>query len=283
MTCIDTAPMYGFGHSEKIVGKAIAGRRNEVVVMTKCGLRWDRTDGPFFFDAADTDGKTYPIHRVLKPDSIIAECEWSLKRLGVERIDLYQCHWPDKSTPIADTIGALMKLKEQGKIRAIGVSNFTPAMMDECLRAGDLASDQPQYSLLERGAEADVLPFCREKNVGVIVYRPLEQGILTGKVTMDREFPPGDLRVGVPWFKKANRKRVLDALETIRPIADAHAATLGQLVINWTIREPGVTSAIVGARNAAQAKENAGALAFALSDSERATIRRTFEEIGAPV
>ncbi|HNZ38053.1 MAG TPA: aldo/keto reductase [Candidatus Latescibacteria bacterium] len=280
---IDTAPMYGFGHSEEIVGKALKGIRDKVIVATKCGLRWNRTDGDFHFVAQDEQNRSHQIYKVLKPDSIIEECELSLKRLNVDVIDLYQCHWPDTTTPIADTMGALMKLKEQGKIRAIGVSNFTPAMMRECLNTAPLASDQPKYSLLAREIEADVLPFCRENNIGVIVYSPLAQGLLTGKVTMDRQFAPGDLRVNTPWFQPQNRQRVLDALGRIRPIADAHRATLGQVAINWVINTPGVTSAIVGARNAAQVRENVHAAEFRLSEEEQSFIRSTFESLGKPV
>lgn len=280
---IDTAPMYGFGHSEEIVGKALKGIRDKVIVATKCGLRWNRTDGDFHFVAQDEQNRSHQIYKVLKPDSIIEECDLSLKRLNVDVIDLYQCHWPDTTTPIADTMGALMKLKEQGKIRAIGVSNFTPAMMRECLNTAPLASDQPKYSLLAREIEADVLPFCRENNIGVIVYSPLAQGLLTGKVTMDRQFAPGDLRVNTPWFQPQNRQRVLDALGRIRPIADAHRATLGQVAINWVINTPGVTSAIVGARNAAQVRENVHAAEFRLSEEEQSFIRSTFESLGKPV
>ncbi|OQB41332.1 MAG: General stress protein 69 [Candidatus Latescibacteria bacterium ADurb.Bin168] len=280
---IDTAPMYGFGHSEEIVGKALKGIRDKVIVATKCGLRWNRTDGDFHFVAQDEQNRSHRIYKVLKPDSIIEECELSLKRLNVDVIDLYQCHWPDTTTPIADTMGALMKLKEQGKIRAIGVSNFTPAMMRECLTAAPLASDQPKYSLLAREIEADVLPFCRENGIGVIVYSPLAQGLLTGKVTMDRQFAPGDLRVNTPWFQPQNRQRVLDALGRIRPIADAHRATLGQVAINWVINAPGVTSAIVGARNAAQVRENVHAAEFRLSEEEQSFIRSTFESLGKPI
>ena len=280
---IDTAPMYGFGHSEEIVGKALKGIRDKVIVATKCGLRWNRTDGDFHFVAQDEQNRSHRIYKVLKPDSIIEECELSLKRLNVDVIDLYQCHWPDTTTPIADTMGALMKLKEQGKIRAIGVSNFTPAMMRECLTTAPLASDQPKYSLLAREIEADVLPFCRENGIGVIVYSPLGQGLLTGKVTMDRQFAPGDLRVNTPWFQPQNRQRVLDALGRIRPIADAHRATLGQVAINWVINTPGVTSAIVGARNAAQVRENVHAAEFRLSEEEQSFIRSTFESLGKPV
>jgi aryl-alcohol dehydrogenase-like predicted oxidoreductase len=279
---IDTAPMYGFGHSEEVVGTAIKGIRDRVIVATKCGLRWNRVDGEFHFVAQDTENKSHQIFKVLKADSIVEECELSLRRLGIDTIDLYQCHWPDLSTPLDETMTALLRLKEQGKIRAIGVSNFTPAMMETSLKTAPVASDQPKYSLLARDIEADVLPFCKQSNIGLIVYSPIAQGLLTGKVTMDRQFAPGDLRVNTPWFKPENRQRVLDALGKIKPIADAHSATLGQVAINWIINTPGVTSAIVGARTAEQVKENVDATRFALSEQERLHIGDVFDALGKP-
>jgi aryl-alcohol dehydrogenase-like predicted oxidoreductase len=219
---------------------------------------------------------------VLKKDSILEECEASLRRLGVETIDLYQCHWPDKTTALEETMEALSLLLDQGKIRSIGVSNFTPEMMEECLRFAPIASDQPKYSLLERGIEKDILPFCLENHVGLIVYSPIAQGLLTGKVTMDRTFPEDDFRRGQPWFQPQNRRRVLEALDKVKPIADDHGVTLAQLAIQWTVSEPGVTSAIVGARNPKQVEENARAADFRLSDEERSTIRTVFENLCDP-
>ena len=284
INCIDTAPVYGMGHSEEVVGKAIAGRRNEVLLATKCGLRWDTPgegSNPWTYKGLDGSEKT--VVRNLHKAAIIAEVEQSLQRLGTDVIDLYQCHWPDPSAPIAETMEALVTLKQQGKIRAIGVSNFTAAMMAECLRHGPLASDQPPYSLLRRDIEADVLPFCREHNVGVIVYSPLEQGMLTGKVTVDRKFVEGDYRAGRPWFQPVNRQRVLDALEQVKPIAAAHKATLGQVAIAWIVAQPGVTAAIVGARNPQQARENAQAADIRLSADEVQAIRNVFDALGKPV
>lgn len=284
ITCIDTAPIYGMGHSEEIVGKAIKGRRHNVTLATKCGLRWDTPgEGCHHWVYKAPDGSEHTIVRNLRRHAIIAEVEHSLKRLGTDVIDLYQCHWPDPSTPIAETMEAMLTLKTQGKIRAIGVSNFTPDMMAECLKTAPLASDQPKYSLLTRDIEADVLPFCRTHNIAVIVYSPLEQGLLTGKVTMERTFPAGDYRGGRPWFLPQNRRRVLDALEKAKPIAAAHNATLGQLAIAWVIAQPGVTAAIVGARNPDQARENARAANIKLSPADLATIRKLFDGLGQPL
>jgi len=280
---IDTAPVYGFGHSEQIVGKAIKGKREKVIIATKCGPRTDRTDGVFSMMVTLADGTQRPLYRVLKPDSIREECEMSLKRLGVDAIDLYQCHWPDYTTPIADTMEALVRLQEQGKIRHIGVSNYSWERINESLHYGRVVSDQPRYNLLRREIEAELLPWCRQHNVGVICYSSMEHGLLSGKVTMDRTFPADDLRSNHPWFKPENRRRVIDVIEnTLQPIAEAHSATIAQVSINWVIHEPGVTAALVGARNPKQARENAGALRFALSADERAEMRRAFESLGGP-
>jgi aryl-alcohol dehydrogenase-like predicted oxidoreductase len=280
MTCIDTAPAYGFGHSERIVGRAIAGRREGLVIASKCCLRWDCTDGEFFFESLDSEGRPRKLYRNLRPESIRYECEQSLERLGVDVIDLYQCHWPDTTTPLEATMDALLGLQQQGKIRAIGVSNFTPDMMRTCLSWGHLASNQPKYNALERGAEKDVLPFCRENNIGVLAYSPIAQGMLTGKVSVDRVFPEGDVRRGKPLYKPENRRRVLDMLTKVQPIADGHGVTLGQMFIAWTIAQPGLTSALVGARSEEQVTENARAGEVKLSDEELAIIRREVEALG---
>lgn len=281
VNCIDTAPVYGFGHSEELVGRAIHDRRNHVIIATKCGLRWDVEQGESYFKTTYA-GATYNVFRNLRKSSIILECERSLKRLNTDVIDLYQCHWPDKTTPLEETMEAMLTLREQGKIRAIGVSNFTPAMMEECLRYAPIASDQPEYNLINRDIERDVVPFCIQHNIGLIVYKPIMQGLLTGKVTADRTFPADDFRGHNKWFKPENRARVLAALAQIQPIADAHNATLAQLVIAWTIRQPGITAAIVGARSPEQARENARAAHVALSDEEDRSIRLTFEALTNP-
>ena len=282
VTCVDTAPAYGMGHSEEVVGKAIRGRQDEVVIATKCGLRWDLDEGQFFFYTKDNAGKDLAIHRNLKAGSIKYECEQSLRRLGVDTIDLYQCHWPDSTTPIAETMGALLELQREGKIRAIGVSNFTPGMMAECLKAGQIDSDQPPYNALERGIESDVLPFCVEHNIGVLAYSPIAQGLLTGKVTLDRVFPEGDVRRNKPWFKPGNLRRLLDMLEKVKPIAEGHGATLAQIFIAWTAAQRGITSVLVGARNDSQVAENAKAGALKLSAGELQNIRSLVEALGGP-
>jgi aryl-alcohol dehydrogenase-like predicted oxidoreductase len=281
INAIDTAPVYGFGHSEEVVGRALAGRRDSVVLLTKVGLRWDDPRGTFYFKTSDQDGRPREVWRNGRPDAIAAEVEQSLRRLKTDRIDLLQVHWHDPATPLAETLGALARLVEQGKARAIGVSNFPPALLAEAQAALGripLASDQPKYSLVAREIERDVLPWCREHGVGLLVYSPLEQGLLTGKVRAERAFPASDGRHKRGTFTPANRARVNALLErVVKPVAERHGATLAQVVLAWTIAQPGITSAIAGARTSEQARENAGAGALALAPAELTSIRAAFE------
>lgn len=279
IACIDTAPAYGMGHSEVIVGKALAARRDKVLIATKCGLRWDLAEGEHVFDTTDNDGVARSLYRNLRPHSIRTECEESLRRMRTDYIDLYQCHWPDTTTPIADTMDALMQLQREGKIRAFGVSNFTVDMMRECLRYGRIESDQPRYNALDRAIETEILPFCRDNDIGVLAYCPLEQGLLTGKVGPDRIFNEGDQRCDKTLFSKENRIKILDMLDSVRHIAEAHGATLGQLFLAWVVAQPGITTALAGTRSESQAIENAAAGEIVLSDEEAATIRDAVEQL----
>ena len=281
VTTIDTAAVYGQGYGEEVVGKAIQGRRDQVQIATKCGMTWDIPGGTDPWETDDRHGAKITIRRNSGPESIPIECERSLKRLGVDVIDLYQIHWPDTTTPVEESMAALLKLQEQGKIRAIGVSNYDATWLKRAAAAGPLASLQPPYSLIQRKIEPDILPLCREHGIGVIVYSPLERGLLTGKVTADREFPPGDHRAKHKFFTPENRQLVLDSLKEIQPIADGHGKSLAQVVINWTIQEPGITAALVGARNVDQAVHNAQALDFQLTADERARIRQVFDPTSA--
>lgn len=281
---IDTAAIYGMGASEEIVAKAIEGRREKVVLATKCGMRWNSAEGTDPWPNKTPEGQEVVVRKNSKPESIAYECEQSLKRLKTDVIDLYQVHWPDVSTPVEETMGALEKLKKAGKVRAIGVSNYDVAWLRGAKGAlekagGVLASLQPPYSLITRKIEKDILPWCRENGVGVIVYSPMERGLLTGKVGPERVFPEGDHRAKHKYFTVENRKKVLSALERVRPIAEKHGATFAQVVINWTVQEPGVTAALVGARNAQQARDNAAALGFRLSAEERARVREAFDGV----
>ncbi|MDP2898770.1 MAG: aldo/keto reductase [bacterium] len=278
MTFFDTAPAYGFGLSEEIVGKAIEGRRDEVILATKCGLHWKHpTRLPWF---VDEEGNK--IYKDLTKESILREAEASLRRLKTDRIDLYQCHWPDEQTPAEETMEALTLLLEQGKIRAIGVSNFSVKQMKDFREWGTIRSDQPRYNMLDRTIEAEILPYCRENNIAILAYSPIEQGILTGKVTLDRKLPPGDHRRRRPWFQKKNLRRALGFLEKLKPIAADYGRTLAQLAANWVICQEGVTSALVGARNPEQVVENAGAADWRLTEEELNLIESYLEELGPP-
>ncbi len=283
INAIDTAPAYGFGHSERLIGEAIAGRREEVLVFTKCGLRWDSDEGQHHFDTVNNEGEPVSLYRNLSRDSILRECEQSLERLGVDYIDLYQCHWPDETTPLKETMKALVELLDQKMIRAIGVSNFTPEMIEECLAYGPVHCSQPKFSLLSRENLDGVIAWCAAHDIASIVYSPLEQGLLTGKVTVDRKFREGDQRNTRPWFTEENIRRVNDVLdEVVRPIAEAHEATIAQITLAWTIAAPGITCALAGARNPEQAVENAGAMNVQLTEDEFSAIKAAFWEIEGP-
>ncbi len=279
---IDTAPIYGMGHSERLVGRAIDGRRDEVLLLTKVGLRWDSKDGELFFESTGDDGRPLEVYRNSRPDSVRREVERSLERLATDRLDLVQVHWPDSTTPIAETMGALAGLVREGKIRAVGVSNYDTDMLDQAVAGlGDvpLASVQPKYNLLVRDIERDVLPWARAHDVGVLAYSPLEQGLLTGKVTSARDFGATG-RGKRPTFQSVNRDRVNALLEqVVAPVARAHDATLAQVVIAWTVQQPGLTTALVGARRPDQARENAAAGQLVLTAGEWEQIDRAFTDL----
>jgi methylglyoxal reductase len=271
---IDTAPIYGYGRSEDIVGRAIQGRREKVVLATKCGMVWDREEGTFFFHA-DEKGATMrasekKIYKNLRPDSIRQELERSLQRLRTDYIDLYQTHWQDPGTPIEETAAALEKLKDEGKIRAVGVCNCG---LEEIKRYGTIASDQEKYSMLDRNIEKNGLfDWCREHQVGVLAYSPLANGLLTGKIAPDRQFGPGDLRRANARFRPDNIQRTNAMLDALRPMAAHHGVTLAQLVIAWTVSQPGMSCVLCGARDVQQAIENAAAGDLTLSSEEIATM-----------
>jgi aryl-alcohol dehydrogenase-like predicted oxidoreductase len=267
VTLIDTAPAYGMGRSEAILGKAIAGRRDQVVLATKCGLVWHTAQGNHFFDQ---DGR--PVHRYLGSESIAHELEESLRRLGTDHIDLYITHWQDPTTPVEETMGALLDLKRAGKIRAIGASNLTPSDLSSYLAAGGLDAVQEQYSMVHRDIEAEVVPACVRNGVSILSYSSLALGLLTGGIGPERVFAGDDLRIHDPRFSTENRLRAVAFAAAVRPLADGLGATVAELVIAWTIRQPGITFALCGARNPAQARENARAGVVQLGATELAAI-----------
>jgi len=237
ITTFDTAEAYGEGYSERILAQALGSKRDQIVIATK----------------------VFADH--LKPAQIVEACERSLKNLGTDRIDLYQIHWPagsfgSEAVPIAESMGALNQLKESGKIRAIGVSNFSRAQLEEAAQYGRIDSLQPPYSLFWRQVEAETVPYCVENKISIIAYSPMAQGLLTGKFDRSHKFDEGDNRANNKLFQGETYERAQNALDMLRPLADKYGVTLGQLSLAWLIAQP-QTSAIVGARNAEQATQNA--------------------------
>ncbi len=265
---IDTAPAYGLGLSERIAGEAIRGRRDKVILATKCGLVWHTTKGTFF---VTQDGTR--IHRYLGAESIRYEVEHSLRRLETDYIDLYQTHWQDPTTPIEETMSALLDLKKQGKIRAIGVSNCTVQQVRQYRAVGPVDAAQEKYSLLQRELEREYLPYCVQNKIAVLAYSPLANGLLTGKVDPERVFPDGDLRRDNPMFSHESRIRVREMFDRVRSVAKKYSFTDSQLAIAWTLAQPGITHVLVGARDTAQAVENAagGVAALTAADVKQVT------------
>ena len=269
VTSIDTAPVYGQGLSEDIVGEAIKGiSRDKVQLLTKYGMRWDLTRGTLAFKSKDNDGKDIDVYKYAGKESIIQECENSLKLLGTDYIDLYQIHWPDVTTPIEETMEAVAQLIKQGKVRQAGVSNYNVEQMKEAGQYINLVSNQVPYSMVKRDIEADVVPYAIEKNIGIVAYSPIQRGLLSGKMKPGYKFSEGDHRASMYFFKDENLKITNEFLDKIKPLADSKNATLAQLVISWTIVQPGITIALVGARNAEQSIQNAKAIDVKLSKEE---------------
>lgn len=269
VTSIDTAPVYGQGTSEMIVGQAIKDLpRDKVQILTKYGLRWDIEKGQYFFDSADNEGRPLKIYRYASKESIIQECEASLKRLGTDYIDLYQIHWSDNTTPIQETMEAVDSLIKDGKVRYAGVCNYDVSQMREAEKYITVVSDQIPYSMLKRDIEEELVPHVIENKKSILAYSPLQLGVLTGKMTPGYKFNLGDHRAGLIYFKDENINRVNEFLRKIKPLAADKNATLAQLVIRWTLEQPGITIALVGARNPKQASENAKAAEVKLSGDE---------------
>lgn len=273
VTTIDTAPVYGMGFSEKLVGEAIKSiPRDKVQLLTKFGLSWDTSIGEFFFDSVSNEGKPVKIYRNARKETIIKECETSLKLLGTDYIDLYQIHWADPTTPVSETMEAVARLIEQGKVRYAGVCNFSVELMTEAEKYVTLASNQVPYSMVKRGIEEDIVPYCLKNGKGILAYSPLQRGLLTGKMQAGYTFQPNDTRKGQVFYTDENLNLINSFLQKLIPLAQAKNATISQLVIRWTIEQPGITIALVGARNVSQAVQNAGAANIKLNQEEIAFI-----------
>lgn len=256
---IDTAAIYGLGHSEEIVGRALKGRADKPLVFTKCSMRWH----------ADRS-----IYRSLNAKSLQQELENSLRRLGVDVIDLYQIHWPNPEAEIEEGWETLARFQEEGKVRYIGVSNFSVAQMKRAQAIAPITSLQPPYSLLKRDIESDILPFCREHNIGVINYSPMVSGLLTGKMTAERvrNLPDDDWRKQNHNFQSPKLERNLALVELLRAIGQEHGVDPGVVAVAWTLRHPAITAAIVGARRPDQVDGVLPAATFRLGDAEAAQI-----------
>lgn len=269
ITTIDTAPVYGFGRSETLVGQAMEDiDRSKYQILTKYGLDWTSNQGQFHMDSVDNEGNGVRIYRNANPERVIRECEDSLRRLNTDYIDLLQIHWPDSTTQIADTMGAVARLIEAGKVRAAGVCNYSVKQVEEALKTLAIVSNQVPYSMVNRRIENDIIPQALEKELVILPYSPLQRGLLTGKIQEGYQFQPGDSRPESKYFSAENIRRTNELLNKMRPLADAHNATLSQVVINWTSRQPAMGCVLVGARDEKQVAENAGALAFDLTDTE---------------
>ena len=252
---IDTAAIYGLGHSEEVVAKALKGRSNRPYIFTKCSMIWDEKG---------------EIGRSLKADSVRREVEASLRRLDIETIDLYQIHWPNPESEIEEGWTTLSKLKDEGKVRYIGVSNFNVEQLKRIQEIAPVTSLQPPYSLVKPDVEKEILPFCQENNIGVIVYSPMQSGLLTGKMTPERvaNLPDDDWRKNSSEFQEPRLSRNLKLVEVLQDIGKQHDRSPGEVAIAWTLNNPAVTAAIVGARNPKQVEGIIAAGEFRLNQQE---------------
>ncbi len=255
MNWIDTAAVYGLGHSEEIVARALRGRSDKPYIFTKCSLVWN---------------EQRQVSNSLKAASLRHELEASLRRLEIETIDLYQIHWPNPEVEIEEGWRTLADFQTEGKVRYIGVSNFNVEQMKRAQAIAPVTSLQPPYSMLRRGIEQDILPYAQEQNIGVIVYSPMASGLLTGAMTPERvqNFPPDDWRRRAGDFQEPNLSRNLKLVEELRKIGERQGRTPGEVAIAWTLRHPAVTAAIVGGRNGKQVEGVVGAADFRLSPAE---------------
>ena len=256
---IDTAAVYGLGHSEEVVARALEGRSIRPHVFTKCARNWN---------------EKREIQKILKRDSVRQECENSLRRLKVDVIDLYQIHWPEPDEDVEEGWETLARLKEEGKVRWIGVSNFNVQQLERCRRIAPVSSLQPPYSAISPEIEQTLLPYCLEHQIGVIVYSPMKSGLLAGTMTKERvaNLPQDDFRRRAPAFQEPQLSRNLELAGRMKAIGARHGRSAAEVAIAWTLRHPAVTAAIVGMRSAEQVAGVIGAMEFRLSPEEIAEI-----------
>ena len=266
---LDTAYAYGAsGESERLIGRIIAGRRHEVVIATKGGVHW-APDGSRVIDG--------------RPQTLRRECEQSLQRLGTDHVELLYLHAPDPQTPLAESAAELKKLRAEGKTRAVGVSNFTLPQLIEFHAICPIDAFQPPYNMLQRQIERDTLPWCGERGIATCIYWPLMKGLLTGKLPRDHVFQPGDGRPKYPMFQGQEWQRNQDFLDELRVLAAQTGKTVAQLVVNWTIHQPGITAALCGAKRPEQIRETAGALGWRLTAEQSAQLDAALARRGIPL
>ena len=271
---IDTAAVYGYGHSEEVVGRAIADipESERPLVFTKCGLNWN-----------DDDRMAQP-KRDSRPERVREECEASLRRLQVETIDLYQFHWPDETgTPVEDSWGEMLRLVEEGKVRWAGVSNYDVALLERCEEVGHVESLQPPFSMIRRDVGASEIPWCADNGTGVIVYSPMQSGLLTDSFSVERvkAFAPDDWRRRFDHFRSPRLEQNLALRDALQPIAAKHGTTVAAVAVAWTLTWPGLTGAIVGARSPKQVDGWIGAAGVTLDEEDLGTIAAAIETTGA--
>lgn len=260
---LDTAHVYGpNGESENLIRRALAGprgsasRRDKMVIATKCGIHYEN-------GAMVTDNR---------PERLRFECDESLRRLGTDRVELLYLHAPDEKVPLADSAGALRKLMEEGKTRSVGVSNFTVEQMEEFHAVCPIAATQMPYNMLQRDIEKRTIPWCLAHNVAVMIYWPLMKGLLAGRLPRNQQLDERDSRRNYPMYQGDEWEKNQDFIEQLRGVAESSGRTVAEVVVNWTINQPGITSALCGAKRPAQIEETAGAMAWELTAGERATI-----------
>jgi len=258
---IDTAAVYGLGHSEEVVARAIHGKRKDVFLATKCGMVWD-------------ERRRVKIHA--SPGSILKEIDNSLRRLQTDYIDLYQIHWHDPETAVEDSWGTLVRLKESGKVRHIGVCNYDVPLLERCRVIAPVQSLQPPYNMLRRKIEKEILPYCLLHKIGVVAYSPMQAGLLTGKFDFNK-LAPDDWRRKNPYFQEPFLSQAMKFTDNIMPVADKYKKTIGQIAVAWVLQNPAITSAIVGARTVEQVEVNVCAFGFSLRDEDIQFIRNELQ------
>jgi len=264
----DTAYCYGYdGESEQMIARALGHRRDELVIASKCGIHWENRVQ----------------QRDARPETLLRQCDESLRRLNTDRIDLYYLHAPDPNTPLAESAGAFRRMLDAGKIRSTGLSNASVSQLEEFHSVCPLAAYQPHYNMLQREIEASQLPWCVERGVSVMIYWPLMKGLLAGKLTRDHQFDPKDGRRKYPMFSGDEWQKNHDFLDTLRPIADEAGATMAQLVLNWTIQRHGITVALCGAKRPDQIRDNAASMTWSLTAEQITRIDRAIMARGDAV